>query len=206
MAGREEQGAADEIETYRLPALPEVSDPFDGPLGMLPGMVWQVSSRSVVLPPDQYAASLAKRRMAAGVLLRDESGCLLLVDPNYKVPWDLPGGVVEAEESPHAACRREVAEELGLDRPPGRIVAVDWVPSRPERPEGVVIVYDGGILSAADIKGIVLGDDELDGYAFLDPDKVADLVTPLLARRIGACLQAVADGTVAALENGVPAA
>jgi 8-oxo-dGTP pyrophosphatase MutT (NUDIX family) len=107
-------------------------------------MVLRVSSGSVVLPPDQYMASLAKRRMAVGALLRDESGRVLLVDPSYKVPWDLPGGAVEAEESPHAACRREVAEELGLDRHPGPIVAVDWVSSRPERPEGVVIVYDGG--------------------------------------------------------------
>jgi 8-oxo-dGTP diphosphatase len=140
------------------------------------------------------------------VLLRDESGGVLLVDPSYKDPWDLPGGAVEAEESPHAACRREVAEELGLDRPPGRIVAVDWVPSRPERPEGVVIVYGGGVLSAADIREIVLGDDELDGYAFVVADELTELVTPLLARRIRACIQAVADGTVAALENGVPAA
>lgn len=168
-------------------------------------MVVRVNSGSQILPPDQYIASLAKRRMAAGALFRDETGRVLLVDPSYKDPWDLPGGAVEAEESPHAACRREVAEELGLDRPPGRIVAVDWVPSRPERPEGVVIVYDGGILSDADIKEIVVGDDELAGYAFTDPDEVAELVTPLLARRIGACLQAVADGTVAALENGVPA-
>lgn len=63
-----------------------------------------------------------------------------------------------------------------------------------------------GVLSAADINEIVLGDDELVGYAFIDPDEVAQLVTPLLARRIGACIQAVADGVVAALENGVPVA
>jgi len=175
-----------------------------GLLGAAAGMVLRVSSGSVILPPDQYVTSLAKRRMAAGALFRDESGRVLLVDPSYKVPWDLPGGAVEAEESPHAACRREVAEELGLDRSP--IVAVDWVPSRPERPEGVVIVYDGGILSAADIKEIALGDDELAGYAFVDPGKVAELVSPLLARRIMASIQAIADGTVAALENGVPAA
>jgi ADP-ribose pyrophosphatase YjhB (NUDIX family) len=66
----------------------------------------------------------------------------------------LPGGAVEAEESPHAACRREVAEELGLDRPVGRILAVDWVPSRPERPEGLILVYDGGMLTADDIRAI----------------------------------------------------
>jgi hypothetical protein len=52
----------------------------------------------------------------------------------------------------------------------------------------------------------VLGDDELVGYAFVDPAEVAELVTPLLARRISASIQAIADGTVAALENGFPAA
>jgi ADP-ribose pyrophosphatase YjhB (NUDIX family) len=65
--------------------------------------------------------------MAAGALFRDARGRVLLVDPAYKPTMDLPGGAVEAEESPHAACRREVAEELGLDRAPGRVLAVDWV-------------------------------------------------------------------------------
>jgi hypothetical protein len=93
------------------------------------------SGVSPLLPPDQYIASLARKRMAAGALFRDEDGCVLLVDPTYKPTWGLPGGAVEKEESPHAACRREVAEELGLDRVPGRVLVVDWVPSLPERPE-----------------------------------------------------------------------
>jgi hypothetical protein len=52
----------------------------------------------------------------------------------------------------------------------------------------------------------VLADGELAGFAFTEPGDVASLVTPLLARRIAACLEAVAAGTVAALENGSPAA
>lgn len=160
------------------------------------------TGRSAVLPPEQYVASLARKRMAGGALFRDERGNVLLVDPTYKDLMDLPGGAVEAEESPHAACRREVAEELGLDRPPGRVLAVDWVPSRPERPEGVVIVYDGGILSAAEISMITLADGELAGFRWASPTEVPGLVTPLLARRIAACLDAVAAGTVAALEDG----
>jgi 8-oxo-dGTP pyrophosphatase MutT (NUDIX family) len=60
--------------------------------------------------------------MAVGALFRDEDGRVLLEDPTYKPTWDLPGGAVEKEESPYAACRREVAEELGLDRPPGRVL------------------------------------------------------------------------------------
>jgi 8-oxo-dGTP pyrophosphatase MutT (NUDIX family) len=171
----------------------------------LAAMVRRVSGkRPVMLPPDQYVASLNRKRMAASAFLRDMSGRVLIVDPTYKPTWDLPGGAVEAEESPHAACRREVAEELGLDRPPGRVLAVDWVPSRPERPEGLVVLYDGGILSTAEIDGIVLGDGELAGFMFAGPDGVAARVTPLLSRRIAACLKAVAAGTVAALENGSP--
>jgi len=165
--------------------------------------VGRMSGR-VVLPPDQYVASLARKRMAAGALFRDEAGGVLLVNPVYKPVWDLPGGAVEAEESPHAACRREVAEELGLDRVPGRVLAVDWVPSRPERPEGLIVVYDGGVLSATEAKEIVLADGELAGFAFVAPGEVAALVTPLLARRIAACLAAAESGTVAALENGSP--
>ena len=158
-----------------------------------------------MLPPDQYVASLARKRMAATAFFRDEQGRVLLVNPSYKETWDLPGGAVEAEESPHAACRREVAEELGLDRPPGPVLAVDWVPSRPERPEGLIVVYDGGVLSEGEINEIVLADGELTEFAFVGRDKVSALVTPLLARRVASCLEALTTRTVAALENGSPA-
>ncbi|MCW2930382.1 MAG: ADP-ribose pyrophosphatase, partial [Actinomycetia bacterium] len=79
--------------------------------GVIVARVGRVSGH-VVLPPSQYVASLARKRMAASALFRDEAGRVLLVEPTYKPVWDLPGGAVEAEESPHAACRREVREEL----------------------------------------------------------------------------------------------
>src|SRR5450432_1835362 len=158
-----------------------------------------------ILPPDVYIASLARKRMAAAALFRDQDGQILLVDPVYRTTWDLPGGAVEAEESPHAACRREVAEELGLDRPAGRVLAVDWVPSRPERPEGLITVYDGGVLTFSDIQAIVVPEGEIAGFQFVLPAQVAAMVTPLVARRIAASLDAAAAGTVASLENGAPA-
>jgi len=143
--------------------------------------------------------------MAAGSLLRDEGGRIILVDPTYKPVWDLPGGAVEKEESPQAACRREVAEELGLDRVPGRVLVVDWVPSRPERPEGLIVVYDGGVLAPGEVAAITLQDGELAGYEFVEPGKVAERVSPLLARRIAACVEALMTGTVVSLEDGCPA-
>jgi 8-oxo-dGTP diphosphatase len=62
------------------------------------------------------------------------------------------------------------------------------------------------VLPEAEIKEIVLADGELARFAFVARDEVAGLVTPLLARRVASCLDAVAVGTVAALENGSPAA
>src|ERR1700734_2024901 len=59
--------------------------------------------KSGVMPPDVYVASLARKRMAVGALCRDGTGRVLLVDPVYRDTWDLPGGAVEAEESPQAA-------------------------------------------------------------------------------------------------------
>ncbi|MFC7641019.1 NUDIX domain-containing protein [Streptosporangium lutulentum] len=43
--------------------------------------------------------------MAAGALIRDAVGAVLLVDPTYKPQWEVPGGSVDAGESPLAACR-----------------------------------------------------------------------------------------------------
>jgi 8-oxo-dGTP pyrophosphatase MutT (NUDIX family) len=74
--------------------------------------------------PDGPSCNFHRSR-AARLRSASRRDSRLLVNPVYKETWDLPDGVVEAEESPHAACRREVAEELGLDRPPDRVLAVD---------------------------------------------------------------------------------
>ena len=67
-------------------------------------------------------------------------------------------------------------------------------------------MYDGGVLDAEAIKEIVLADGELAGFEFVTPAEAAARVTPLLARRIAACLEACESGAVAQLENGSPAA
>lgn len=51
-------------------------------------MVAGMGERSV-LPPDQYVASLTRKRMAASAFFRDPAGRVLLVDPVYKESWDI---------------------------------------------------------------------------------------------------------------------
>ncbi|WP_026239259.1 NUDIX domain-containing protein [Parafrankia discariae] len=151
-----------------------------------------------------WRSGLPRKRMAAGVLFVDGAGRVLLVRPTYRPGWDLPGGVVEADEAPLAAARRELAEELGLDRPPGRLLAVDWVPPGPERTEGLIVVFDGGVLTPEETAGIRLPADELADWSFVAADELPHRMRPPLARRVAACLAARADGTTAYLEDGAP--
>jgi 8-oxo-dGTP diphosphatase len=157
---------------------------------------------SALMDPQAYDRSLARKRMAAGVLLFDPAGRVLLVDPVYKPTWEIPGGSVEADESPRAAAAREVKEELGLSTTPGRLLAVDWVPPRPQRSEGLMTVFDGGVLTGHQVAGIVLQSDELRGCAFVDSGRVHEFLNEMLTRRVLACLRARDAGTTLYLENG----
>jgi hypothetical protein len=79
-------------------------------------------------------------------------------------------------------------------------------PSRPELPEILIVIYDGGTLTSSEISAIRVPPDELAGVALVPAGEVAARVTPLLARQVSACLAALAAGTVAALEDGRPVA
>jgi len=99
---------------------------------------------------------------AAGVLFFDATERVMLVRPTYKPGWDIPGGYVEQDESPLAACRREVREELGITPPIGRLVVVDWAP-HPDEGDKVVFVFDGDELSPGDLAALHLDPAELAG-------------------------------------------
>jgi 8-oxo-dGTP pyrophosphatase MutT (NUDIX family) len=68
--------------------------------------------------------------VSAGALIFDQVGRLLILKPTYKSGWTIPGGVMETDgETPWDACRREVAEELGLHIDaghPARLACMDF--------------------------------------------------------------------------------
>lgn len=47
-------------------------------------------------------------------MLEDAEGRLLVVKANYKPYWTVPGGVIDAGETPKQAAAREVFEEVGI--------------------------------------------------------------------------------------------
>jgi 8-oxo-dGTP diphosphatase len=153
--------------------------------------------------PEGYSATLPRKRMAAGVLLRDGGGRVLLVEPTYKDYWEIPGGAVEADESPYDAAVREVSEELGIVVAPGRMLIVDWVPPLADRTEGVIVVYDGGIVQPATEERIRLNGDELRSWAWSTLPEADTRLSPLLARRVRAAVRAADDGVTTYLEDGL---
>jgi 8-oxo-dGTP pyrophosphatase MutT (NUDIX family) len=60
---------------------------------------------------------------AVALVVRDESGRLLLVQDRDTGAWGLPAGAVEPSETPSEAARRELLEESGIDCPSLDLVA-----------------------------------------------------------------------------------
>ncbi|MEU6594492.1 NUDIX hydrolase [Streptomyces sp. NPDC046881] len=151
-----------------------------------------------------YIASLPRVLAGAAVLFRDAEGRVLLVEPNYREGWALPGGTVESDdgETPRQGARRETLEEIGLDREPGRLLAVDWVQG-PGRPPLVAYLYDGGVLSETDLKAIRLQEEELLSWRLVGREELTAHLPGALGLRVLAALDVLAAGSgTAELENG----
>ena len=145
---------------------------------------------------------MATPRMAAGALIRDGGTRILLVRPTYKDGWDIPGGYVEPGESPAAACARELAEEINLDQPTGRLLVVDWAP-HPIEGDKILFIFDGGEMTESEAEELVVDGREIERAEFHEAKALPDLMPERLARRLLTALDAVHQQATTYAEHGV---
>ncbi|UQI48920.1 NUDIX hydrolase [Streptomyces sp. HU2014] len=145
----------------------------------------------------------ARPRMAAGALFFNDKGHVLLVRPSYKPKWEIPGGYIEEGESPLAACRREVEEELGITPAIGALLVVDWAPNAAEG-DKMLYVFNGGELRLEDLNAIKPDGDEILAAEFHPADAVDQLLIPRLARRVKQAITAREQDHPQYLEHGAP--
>jgi 8-oxo-dGTP diphosphatase len=148
------------------------------------------------MEPVAWHASLPGVVMAAGALIDRADGSILVVKPNYRDHWTLPGGICEFGEPPHVGCAREISEELGLDLPVGQLLAIDWQPALesygPGARPAVYFVFDCGSLDGQ--RDITLQQEELDEWRFIDPIDLDTYLPPQMLPRAVAAVAAKADG------------
>ncbi len=146
-----------------------------------------------MLSQAEWFASLPTVYVSAGMLITDAADRVLIVKPNYRPDWGIPGGIVEDGEAPHQGAVREVAEEVGLDIPAGDLLVVDWIAPDAARPRAVVsYLFDGGAVSR-DVT-IRLQEEELDDAQFVTWAEAEARMPAHIAARVPAARQARLDG------------
>jgi 8-oxo-dGTP pyrophosphatase MutT (NUDIX family) len=124
---------------------------------------------------------------SAGALIFDQAGRLLVLKTNYKKGWTIPGGQVEASgESPWEACQRETREECGLLITAGRLVCVDFLRPKSNRPGGVRFLFDCGAFTDEQLAAIRLQDAEIDEHRLVELSEAIMLLSGPLRRRVSA--------------------
>jgi ADP-ribose pyrophosphatase YjhB (NUDIX family) len=148
-----------------------------------------------------FYKNLPKKRMGTGALFFNEDGEMLILKPTYKDGWTIPGGVIEADESPREACEREIKEEIGLDVKIKGFLCVDYKRGK-RTSESLQFIFHGGILTPEQVGNIKLSPGEISEYKFLKTDEAVSLLSKGLQSRIPNCLEALKNNAPVYLEDG----
>ncbi|NUP46310.1 MAG: NUDIX domain-containing protein [Catenulispora sp.] len=198
---------ADELADVAITALIALAAVTDDAREALAARLTHVYTRSLdhgapPLPPPEFEpdraawiAAMPRVLTATIVVISDPQGRVLLVQQPYRPGernWALPGGGVNENEPPRIGARREVAEELGLDITPGRLLGVDWMPAT-DRPPILICSYEGGILAPEQAEKIRPCPAEVSEFGFYTLGQAEDLLPDHAHRRLAAAL-AVRDG------------
>ena len=124
-------------------------------------------------------------------MIFDRVGRLLILKPNYKKGWTIPGGQIDANgESPWEACQRERWKSVVSRSLRAGSCASTSLRPKPSRPGGVRFLFDCGTLGDRQLSAIRLQDEEIDEHRFVELDDAAALLSGPVRRRVRAGVHA----------------
>ncbi len=148
---------------------------------------------------DHYA-KLPRKRVHVAALIFNELGRILLVKPSYKDKWSLPGGSVEAGESPLAGCVREAQEETGIVIREAKFLCVQYVTDA-EKGDALFFMFDCGVIDESQLNSVSAQTGEIEQCMFVDIKEINLYVPDGVATRIKAGLDAKRDASMGYVER-----
>lgn len=137
--------------------------------------------------------------MGSGVIIQNPKGEILVLKTTYKDHWELPGGVVEANESPVQTAEREAKEEIGLAAKIQSCLVVHYRAAQGPQDENVMLIFYGGVI--ADTAQLKLDNKEISEAKFVSFKDAAPLLGERIASRLPACEQALKEKRAIYLES-----
>lgn len=154
-----------------------------------------------MLKGKAFYDSLPRKRMASGVIFT-QNGKMLIVKRSFDGAWLVPGGIVEKDESPLMAAKREVKEELGNDFPVSDLLGIDYVADHGQRGDSLQFIFYGRDLGSDEVEKIKIDGKEIVEYKFVKVGEAMDLLETNLAKRIPSCFKQIGKDGAVYLENG----
>ncbi|MBT2213503.1 NUDIX domain-containing protein [Actinomadura sp. NEAU-AAG7] len=146
------------------------------------------------LPPEEYVRTLPNATMYAALYFTDTGGDPFALRSAHGVEtWQFPGGNVEhGDTTPFATAVRECREETGIEfGGPPTLLLTHFIPPRPGWPCAKIgFVFDGGVLTSAELDRIVLDASEHTDWLVQPLGTWKTMMSPRLYTRIHALHEA----------------
>lgn len=144
---------------------------------------------------------LPKKQVGTAILFFNARKELLIVKPDYKEGWLVPGGATDDNESPLHCAIRETKEEIGLDIFELHLVGIYYAHKKGVFTDSLKFIFSGGILTEQQISEIKLQTEELEKYSFVPLEEAMPLLSSSLQKSVPACLEAIKSKVVVYLES-----